>query len=156
GVTVGQILLDHPLSYALTATTDVLVVYLQQFWKTVSKVPGPKDTIRFKLDTQEITYTMDMVRDTLHLPVETPYNPFIVPVNIETMFKKKDVIQYPRFTKLIIADLMKKFPSIPQRIDEGYHSIKDDILLVCVYTTGNVQVRGMLIPDAFLTEDIQA
>ncbi|GJZ12103.1 hypothetical protein Tco_0546862 [Tanacetum coccineum] len=29
------------------------------------------------------------------------------------VFQKKDVIQYPRFTKLIIADLMKKFPSIP-------------------------------------------
>ncbi|GKA05910.1 hypothetical protein Tco_0685030, partial [Tanacetum coccineum] len=41
-----QILLDHPLSYALTATADVPVVYLQQFWKTVSKVPDTKDTIR--------------------------------------------------------------------------------------------------------------
>ncbi|GKB98788.1 hypothetical protein Tco_0984925, partial [Tanacetum coccineum] len=28
---VGQILLNHPLSYALTATANVLVVYLQQF-----------------------------------------------------------------------------------------------------------------------------
>nr|GEV54607.1 retrovirus-related Pol polyprotein from transposon TNT 1-94 [Tanacetum cinerariifolium] len=41
---VGQILLDHPLSYALTATTDVHV-----------------------------------------LPVETPENPFVAPVNIETI-----------------------------------------------------------------------
>ncbi|GKC28649.1 hypothetical protein Tco_1035943 [Tanacetum coccineum] len=68
---VGQILLDHPLSYALTATADVSVVYLQQFWKTVRKEPDTKDTIRFMLDTQEITYTMDMFRDTLKLPVET-------------------------------------------------------------------------------------
>ncbi|GJS05001.1 hypothetical protein Tco_0321509 [Tanacetum coccineum] len=80
---VGQILLDHPLSYALTTIVNVLAVYLQQFWKTVSKVPDTKDTIRFKLDTQEIVYTVDMFRDTLKLPVETPYNPFIVPVNIE-------------------------------------------------------------------------
>ncbi|GJY62982.1 hypothetical protein Tco_0464442 [Tanacetum coccineum] len=28
------------------------------------------------------------------------------------VFQKKDIIQYPRFTKLIIADLMKKYPSI--------------------------------------------
>nr|GEU64674.1 hypothetical protein [Tanacetum cinerariifolium] len=42
---------------------------------------------------------------------------------------KKDVIQYPRFTKLIIADLMEKFPSNPLRIEEDYHSIKDDISL---------------------------
>ncbi|GJS95956.1 hypothetical protein Tco_0802924, partial [Tanacetum coccineum] len=32
---VGKLLVDHPLSYALTATTDVVAVYLQQFWKTV-------------------------------------------------------------------------------------------------------------------------
>ncbi|GJX01050.1 hypothetical protein Tco_0184963 [Tanacetum coccineum] len=168
--------------------------------KTDSKVPDTKDTIKFKLDTQEITYTVDMFCDTLHLPVETLGNPFIAPVNIKVfnrclttqtsmhdqtkinilqlyhdvvnrthvdyaallwwdfincVFQKKDVIQYPRFTNLIIADLMKKFPSIPQIIDEDYHSIKDDILLVSVYTTWNVQVRGMLIPDAFLTEEIR-
>ncbi|GKA43690.1 hypothetical protein Tco_0736414 [Tanacetum coccineum] len=138
---VRQILLDHPLSYALTATTDVLVVYLQQFWKTVSKVPKTKDTIRFKLDIQEIMYTVDMFHDTLYLPVETPDNPFIAPVNIEIIESfmnrfgyqgvvDKDVIQYPRFTKLIIADLMKKFPSISLILEEDYHSIKDDIPLI--------------------------
>ncbi|GKD23330.1 hypothetical protein Tco_1225033 [Tanacetum coccineum] len=62
--------------------------------------------------------------------------------------QKKDVIDYPRF--------MKKFPSIPPRLEEDYHSIKDDIPLVSVYTTRNVTVRGMLIPDAFLTKEIHA
>ncbi|GKB48433.1 hypothetical protein Tco_0899186 [Tanacetum coccineum] len=51
---------------------------------------------------------------------------------------------------------MKKFPSIPPRIKEDYHSIKDVILWVSVYTTGNVTVRGMLILDAFLTAEICA
>ncbi|GJY44394.1 hypothetical protein Tco_0432607 [Tanacetum coccineum] len=160
-----QILLDHPLSYALTATADVSV---------------------------DITYKVDMFRDTLQLPVETLDNPFVIPATIkiiesfmnrvgyqgvvdkvsafftknlaqqwQTMLKvfnhglttrtsrhdqtkinilqlfhsvvnrtnidyatilwwdfmncvsqKKDVIQYLRFTKLIIADLMKKFSYI--------------------------------------------
>ncbi|GJX94687.1 hypothetical protein Tco_0349273 [Tanacetum coccineum] len=166
---VGKILLDHPLSYALTATADVPAVYLQQFWQTVHKVPGTKDTIRFKLNTQEITYTVDMFRDTLKLPVETLGNPFITPVTIETIEsfmqavgyqgvvdKKKNVIQYPRFIKLIIADLMEKYPSIPRRLDEDYHSIKDDTPLVNVYSVGNVLFRGMRIPDAFLTAEIRA
>ncbi|GJY62981.1 retrovirus-related pol polyprotein from transposon TNT 1-94 [Tanacetum coccineum] len=61
------------------------IVYLQQFWKTVSKVSDTKDTIRFKLDTQDIVYTVDMFRDTLHLPVETPDNPFITPITIITI-----------------------------------------------------------------------
>ncbi|GKD03510.1 hypothetical protein Tco_1178484 [Tanacetum coccineum] len=140
---VGKILLDHPLSYALTAIADVPSVYLQQFWQTVHKVPNTKDTIRFKLDTQKITYTLDMFRATLKLPVEIPDNPFVAPVTIEiiesfmnkvgyqcVVDKKKEAIQYPRFIKLMIANLMKKFPNIPQRIDEDYHSIKDDIPLV--------------------------
>ncbi|GKG64369.1 hypothetical protein Tco_0659472, partial [Tanacetum coccineum] len=50
---------------------------------------------------------------------------------------------------------MKKYSSIPQRHDENYHSIKDDILLVSVYSTGNVLFQGMLILDAFLTEEIR-
>ncbi|GJS04897.1 hypothetical protein Tco_0321405 [Tanacetum coccineum] len=41
-------------------------------------------------------------------------------------------------------------------IEEDYHSIKDDIPLVSVYTTRDVRVRGMLILDAFLTEEIYA
>ncbi|GKA16011.1 retrovirus-related pol polyprotein from transposon TNT 1-94 [Tanacetum coccineum] len=111
---VGQILLDHPLKYALTATADVPTMYLQQFWSTVSKVPSPEDTIKFMLNTQQFVYTVDMFRDILYLPVETP-------------------------------------EKIPQRIEEDYYSIKDDIPLVSVYTTGNVLVQGMPIPDAFLT-----
>ncbi|GJY38783.1 hypothetical protein Tco_0425147 [Tanacetum coccineum] len=179
---VGRILLDHPLSYALAATVDVHVVYLQQFCRTVSKVPGPEETIKFMLNTQEFIYIVDMFRDILHFPVETLENPFVTPVNIETieaflnrvfnrclttrtsrhdqtkinilqMFhvvinrinvdyaallwwdfmnhlrQKKEALQYPRFIKLILADLMKKFPKIPQRIEEDYHSIKDDIPL---------------------------
>ncbi|GJZ60924.1 hypothetical protein Tco_0617061 [Tanacetum coccineum] len=35
-------------------------------------------------------------------------------------------MQYPRFTKLIIADIMSKFPSISNRLEEEYHAIKDD------------------------------
>ncbi|GJZ11003.1 putative reverse transcriptase domain-containing protein [Tanacetum coccineum] len=85
GERVGHILLDHPLSYALTTTADVSVVYLQQFWKTVSKVPDTKDTIKFKLDTQEITFIVDMFRDNLHLPMETLDKPFIAPVNIKVI-----------------------------------------------------------------------
>ncbi|GJU28986.1 hypothetical protein Tco_1172575, partial [Tanacetum coccineum] len=164
----GQILLDHLLSYALTTTADV----------------------------PAFVYKVDMFRDILQLPVETPDNPFVPPVTIktievfmnkvgyqgvvdkvstfymknlaqpwQTMFKvfnrclttrtsghdqtkinilqifhavinrtnvnyaallwwdfinnvkqKKEAIQYPRFIKLIITDLMKKFLNGLKRI----------------------------------------
>ncbi|GJT15941.1 retrovirus-related pol polyprotein from transposon TNT 1-94 [Tanacetum coccineum] len=59
-------------------------------------------------------------------------------------------------TKINILQLFHDmFPNIPKRIKEDYHSIKDDIPLVSVYTTGNVSVREMLISDAFLTEKIR-
>nr|GEV02856.1 hypothetical protein [Tanacetum cinerariifolium] len=46
---VGQILLDHPLSYALNTTADVHVVYLQQFWRTVSKIHATNDVKEYEL-----------------------------------------------------------------------------------------------------------
>nr|GEY90266.1 hypothetical protein [Tanacetum cinerariifolium] len=102
---VGQIILDHPLSYALTVTANVLVVYLQLFWRTVSKLHAPEHTIRVGyqgvIDKVSAFYTKNLAQ---------PW---------QTMFK-------------------------------------DDIPLVSVYTTGNVLIRGMLIPDAFLTEEIRA
>ncbi|GKB12166.1 hypothetical protein Tco_0846089 [Tanacetum coccineum] len=207
---VGLILLDHCLGNTLTATADVPAVYLQQFWRTVSKVPNTEDAIKFLLDTKQFIYTVNMFRDTLQLLMETPENPFVTLANIHTieafmnrvgyqgvvdkvsafftknlaqawqtmfkvfnhclttrtfgqdqtkinilqlfhavinrthvdyaallwwdfmnnMFQNKEAIQYPRFTKLIIADLMKKFPNIPKRIEDDYHSIKDDVPLV--------------------------
>nr|GEY33876.1 hypothetical protein [Tanacetum cinerariifolium] len=51
---------------------------------------------------------------------------------------------------------MKKFLKIPQRIEEDYHFIKDDIPVFSVYTTWDVRVRGMLILDEFPTEEIHA
>ncbi|GJT97921.1 retrovirus-related pol polyprotein from transposon TNT 1-94 [Tanacetum coccineum] len=179
---VAQLLVDHALSYALTATTDVLAIkeitYTVDMFRSTLKLPvetpthqfiapnvrerpimrsltstscissavlkdsqavvNANETIRFKVDTLEITYTIDMFRTTLKLP------------------QKKDVIQYPRFTKLIIADLMQNSDSIPKRLKEEYHSIKDDVPLVSVYTTRNVTIKGMLIPDEFLTDDIHA
>ncbi|GKE95092.1 hypothetical protein Tco_1579947 [Tanacetum coccineum] len=232
---VGQLLVDHDISYALTATTDVPAVYIQQFWKIVRQVLNHNETIRFMVAKEEITYIVDMFRAILKLPVETPEQPFIPPADFDyikpffkilgcqeslekviafftknlaqpwqTMFKvfnrcltsrltghdqtkinvlqifhtvinkvhvdyasllwcdflhnvqqKKNVIQYPRFNKLIIADIMEKYESVPKRIEEDYHTIKDDTPLVSVYTTKDVTVRGMLITNDLLTDAIK-
>ncbi|GJW20172.1 hypothetical protein Tco_0030794 [Tanacetum coccineum] len=135
---VGQIQIDHVLSYALTTTADVPAIYLQQFWKTASK-----------------------------LPMKTPDNPFIAPSTIEYIQPFMKIVGSQGevdkvnafFTKCLAQPwqtMFKKFPSIPPRLEEDYHFIKDDIPLVGVYTTGNVIVRGMLIPDEFFTNEIRA
>ncbi|GJX13063.1 hypothetical protein Tco_0204821 [Tanacetum coccineum] len=188
---VGQLLVDHALSYALTATADVPAMYLQQFWKTVKHVPNANETIHFMVDKKEITYTVDMFLSTLKLPVETPEQPFIPPATLkfiqlflkivgyqglvdkvsafymknltqpwQTMFKVfnicltsrtsgHDQTKYPGFTKLIIANIMAKFESIPKILKEEYHSIKDDTSLAykeCVENYGWVEVL-MIQPE---------
>ncbi|GKE22044.1 hypothetical protein Tco_1433556, partial [Tanacetum coccineum] len=45
--------------------------------------------------------------------------------------------------------------SIPKRLEEDYYTIKYDTPLVNVYTTGEVIVRGMLIPNDLLTDAIR-
>nr|GEY46480.1 retrovirus-related Pol polyprotein from transposon TNT 1-94 [Tanacetum cinerariifolium] len=63
---------------------------------------------------------------------------------------------YTKFLAQPWQTMFKKFDFIPPRHEEDYHSIKDDIPLVSVYTTRNVIVRGMLILDKFITNDIRA
>ncbi|GKE82362.1 hypothetical protein Tco_1552362, partial [Tanacetum coccineum] len=125
-----KILTDHALSYAFTATPNVPAFYIQQLWRTVKQVPNANESIRFMVEKKDIIYTMDMFRATLKLPVETLKQPFIPP---------KTIIQYLRFTKLIIVD----------------HTIKDDTLLVNMYTIGEVMIRGMQIPIDLLTDEIK-
>ncbi|GKA85186.1 integrase, catalytic region, zinc finger, CCHC-type containing protein [Tanacetum coccineum] len=123
--------------------------------RVVSKVPDTKDTIKFMLDIEEFTYTVDMFRVTLHLPVETLENPFVAPVNIQTIEAFMNMVGYQGMVdKDFMNNVFQKKETI--QIDEDYHSIKDDIPLVSVYTIRNVLVRGMLIPDALLTKEICA
>ncbi|GJU37779.1 hypothetical protein Tco_1186133 [Tanacetum coccineum] len=91
---VGKILIDHALSYALTVTADVLTVYIQQFWKTVKQVSNANNTIRFTDDRETITYTVDMFRSTLQLPVENPDNPFIEPSYLKFIQRFLKIVGY--------------------------------------------------------------
>nr|GEU95644.1 retrovirus-related Pol polyprotein from transposon TNT 1-94 [Tanacetum cinerariifolium] len=116
---------------------DVLAVYLQHFWMTVRLVVKANKTIRFTVDRKEITYTMDMLCSTLKLPVKSLKNPFIAPSTL-------------KFIQLFL-----KIIGYQGNVDKDYYSIKDDVPLVSVYTTGNVTVKGMLIADEFLTYDIR-
>ncbi|GJR88966.1 hypothetical protein Tco_0212977 [Tanacetum coccineum] len=137
---VGQILIDHALSYALTATADVPAVYLQHFWKTVSK---------------QRWNTFNNHEDRWRLHENLLIKKSSASSHVSTIFGDRVAVVSKQYHVDYIA-LRMKFPSIPQRIEEDYHFIKDDIPLVSVYTTGNVTVRGMLISDEFFTDDIRA
>ncbi|GJT36583.1 hypothetical protein Tco_0927002 [Tanacetum coccineum] len=57
-------------------------------------------------------------------------------------------------TKINILHIFHAVINRVHRLEEDYHSIKDDILLVSVYAIGNVIVKGMLILDDLPTNDI--
>ncbi|GKC51772.1 hypothetical protein Tco_1074517 [Tanacetum coccineum] len=59
-------------------------------------------------------------------------------------------------TKINILQIFHAvFESIPKRLEEEYHLIKDDTLFVSMYTTGKVIVKGLLIPADLITDEIQ-
>ncbi|GJW47456.1 hypothetical protein Tco_0079102 [Tanacetum coccineum] len=96
--------------------------------------------------------------------VETPKNPFVTPANIHTVEAFMNRLAYQGVFDKVSAFFTKNLaqlwqtinsPNIPKRIEEDYHSIKDYVPLVSVYTTRNVSVRGMLIPDVFLTTEVR-
>nr|GEW68881.1 hypothetical protein [Tanacetum cinerariifolium] len=129
-------------------------------------MPDTEDIIIFKLDSQEIVYTVDMFHNTLQLPVESLENPFVVPANIEIIESFMNKVSYQGVVDKTKINILQLFHVMVNRtymdyaallwIEEDYHSVKDDILLVSVYTTRNVTVRGMLILDAFLTKENRA
>nr|GEV40006.1 copia protein [Tanacetum cinerariifolium] len=115
--------------------------------RTVSKVHGPEETIKFMLNTQEFVYTVDMFRIILHLPAETLDNPFVAPVNIETIEAFMNKVGYQGVVDKVIAFYTKNLAQpwqtmfkIPQRVEEDYHSIKDDIPLEYETVFMNVDV----------------
>ncbi|GKE84266.1 hypothetical protein Tco_1558008 [Tanacetum coccineum] len=164
---VGQILLDHPLSYALTATANVPVVYLQQFWRMVSKVPDTKDTIKFMLDTQQFIYTVDIVgyqvvtdkvssffMKNLAQPWQTMFKVFNRCLTTRTSGHDQTKINILQLFHVVLNQTHVDYAALLW-LEEDYHFIKDDVPLVSVYTTRNVLVQGMLILDALLTAEIR-
>ncbi|GJR30454.1 hypothetical protein Tco_1106686 [Tanacetum coccineum] len=102
---------------------------LAQPWQTMFKVVNRCLTTR----TSGHDQTKINILQLFHVVINRTHVDYVALIwwdFMNNMFQKKEAIQYPRFTKLIIVDLMKKFPNIPKRIEEDYHSIKDDIPLI--------------------------
>ncbi|GJR21404.1 hypothetical protein Tco_0969931 [Tanacetum coccineum] len=123
---VWQLLVDHALSYALTATADVPVVYLQQFWKTAKQVLNANETIRFNIDSKEITYTVDMFRANLKIPVETPEQPFILPATLEYIQPFLKIVGYQGFVDKVDAFYTKNLAQPSQTIYTGYKDYEEE------------------------------
>nr|GEY13986.1 hypothetical protein [Tanacetum cinerariifolium] len=115
---------------------------LTQPWQTMFKVFKRCLTSRLTGHDQtkiNVLYIFHVVINKVHVD----YSSLIWWDLLHYIQHKKNLIQYPHFTKLIIIDIMEKFELIPKILEEDYHTVKDDTQLVNVYTTREVTVRRM-------------
>nr|GEV01330.1 hypothetical protein [Tanacetum cinerariifolium] len=98
----------------------------QKFDETVSKVPNTKDTIKFKLDSQDITYNVDMFHDTFYLPMETPDSPFVAPVNIHIIESCMQRVGYQGVVDKVVEDEKDEESYADKFVDSMIHDDVDD------------------------------
>ena len=75
-----EILKVHPIAYAMQATAEVPMIYLQQFWHTSQIVDrAGVRTLVGRVDQTELAVNLDDFRRILHLPAATAQAPFVTP-----------------------------------------------------------------------------
>ncbi|GJY67306.1 retrovirus-related pol polyprotein from transposon TNT 1-94 [Tanacetum coccineum] len=70
---LGNILTQHPLRFALTASASILWIYIQQVWHTL-RLDDYKERFIFFIDTKEFTFLVDDLRRMFQLPQTTDNN----------------------------------------------------------------------------------
>ncbi|GJW79595.1 retrovirus-related pol polyprotein from transposon TNT 1-94 [Tanacetum coccineum] len=148
---VGQLLVDHALSYALTSQ-------MQKFQHVIFRSIGSPIVSLSGLSGQvSAFYTKNLAQ-----PWQTMFKVFNRCLTLRTSGHDETKINILQIFHVVInrvhvdyRRVLYVFDSIPQRLKKDYHSIKDDVPLVSMYTTRNVTVKGMLIPDNLLTDNIR-
>nr|GFB31603.1 hypothetical protein [Tanacetum cinerariifolium] len=92
-----------------------------EFWATATV---HHHSIRFKMDNKKHIVNLESFREMLHICARLPYQPFVEPPFKEEIMaflwlnikiRRRSMMYYPRFTKVIIHHFMSKDPSIPRR-----------------------------------------
>ncbi|KAI3757578.1 hypothetical protein L6452_05119 [Arctium lappa] len=69
-----EILHGHPLSFALTETAEVPLLYLQHFWRSLTPVEADDGfQLEGQIDHTPVLLTRDLFRQFLHLPTATSF-----------------------------------------------------------------------------------
>nr|GFB03905.1 hypothetical protein [Tanacetum cinerariifolium] len=85
---VNDVLRNFPLFRAFQVTTDVLKIYMQEFWATAKL---HHNSIRFKIDTRKSVLNLEAFREMLHISPRVPNQPF---ANLPT---EEEVLDFLRF-----------------------------------------------------------
>ncbi|GJW05714.1 hypothetical protein Tco_1568137 [Tanacetum coccineum] len=81
-----NIIKNHPLRFNIAASASVPKIYMAQFWNTL-KEDGSKYRLRFMLDKEDLTLSLDDFRTIFHLPQATDNNhtSFVPPPSFSDM-----------------------------------------------------------------------
>nr|GFA46919.1 hypothetical protein [Tanacetum cinerariifolium] len=120
---IYDVLRRSPFFKAFLVTTDVLEIYMQEFWATATV---HQHSIRFKMDTRKHIVDLEAFREMLHISPRV-WEDLVYQVEHKNQ-KKSNEMYYPRFTKVVIHHFMMKKPSIPKRNKVNWHYVRDDIL----------------------------
>nr|GEY42626.1 hypothetical protein [Tanacetum cinerariifolium] len=159
---IKEIILQHPLQYALTASASVPLIYMQQMWHTL-QLDGFKEAFKFFIDRHEVKFNVNDLRTVLQLPLATINGnaKFVKALEFLTITEFLSIlghvvqeIPYTRFSNLIIEHILATRPVIPRRSNEPHHLVPHDDVVKYVFASGN-KSRGMGIPDELLTKEIK-
>ncbi|GKC93804.1 hypothetical protein Tco_1159246 [Tanacetum coccineum] len=107
---IGKIMKRHPLKDALTLYAPSPFIYMQQLWYTIIRAPNEKDVMRFKIDQQEVDFTLVNFRTALRLPIPTSDKPFDQPSEFLTIAKFINKISYVGELENLTQFEVKKLP----------------------------------------------
>ncbi|GKD04765.1 hypothetical protein Tco_1179739 [Tanacetum coccineum] len=114
-----------PCYHAFQITTEVLEIYMQQFWNTIKKIRNTY-AYNFKLDKKKCRVDTERNVDYVALLWED----FMYQAdNRKISSARKEHMPYPRFTKVIINHFISKDKTIFMRNRINLHTIRDDSLL---------------------------
>ncbi|GJW57548.1 putative reverse transcriptase domain-containing protein [Tanacetum coccineum] len=138
----------------LSYTQWIVLEHLAQPWETLFKLFSRCLTSRMTFHVQSKINVMQIFHAVVN-KVHVDYASLLWSDFLHYVMQKKSFIQYPYFTKLIITNLMEKYESISKRLEDEYHTNKDDTPLLNMYITREVTVRGIHIPNNLPTDEIK-
>nr|GFA62992.1 hypothetical protein [Tanacetum cinerariifolium]GFA63000.1 hypothetical protein [Tanacetum cinerariifolium] len=138
-----------PFFKAFLVTADVPEIYMQEFWAT-TKVH--QHAIRFKMDNKKHIVNLESFRHMLHICPRIPGQSF------DELPFEEEILDFLRFTKVIIHHFMSKDPSIPRRNKVNWHYVRDDFMFSTIKVVSrhqNTQQYGAILPIELTNEEIR-
>nr|GFA51469.1 hypothetical protein [Tanacetum cinerariifolium] len=136
---VYDVLRNSPFFKAFLVTADVPEIYMQEFW-AMAKLH--QHSIRFKMDTRKRILDLEAFREILHISPRIPSQSFA------KLPFEEEILEFLRFTKVIIDYFMMRKPSIPRRNRINWHYVRDDILFSTIKVVSRHQTTQQYVVAA--------